>query len=80
MWMHAHAAALNASALIGVGAAFDFLSGQKRQAPTWIQKTPLQWLLRLGCEPQRLWRRYVWIVPAFMWRAGLQLVRREEAA
>lgn len=80
MWMHAHAAALNAPALIGVGAAFDFLSGQKQQAPQWIQKTPLQWLFRLACEPRRLWRRYLWIVPAFMWRAGLQLVRREEAA
>jgi N-acetylglucosaminyldiphosphoundecaprenol N-acetyl-beta-D-mannosaminyltransferase len=80
MWMHAHAGALNASVLIGVGAAFDFLSGQKRQPPLWIQKTPLQWLFRLVCEPRRLWRRYVWIVPAFMWRAGLQLVREQTAS
>jgi len=44
--------------LIGVGAAFDFLSGRKKQAPPWIQRAGLEWLFRLGSEPRRLWRRY----------------------
>ncbi len=44
--------------MIGVGAAFDFLSGNKTQAPRWIQKIGLEWFFRLLSEPQRLWRRY----------------------
>jgi N-acetylglucosaminyldiphosphoundecaprenol N-acetyl-beta-D-mannosaminyltransferase len=72
-WMHDHAPLLEAPALIGVGAAFDFLSGRKSQAPLWMQRSALQWLFRLATEPRRLWRRYLWIVPAFLWRAGAQV-------
>lgn len=43
--------------LIGVGAAFDFLSGEVRRAPYWMQKSGLEWLFRLLTEPRRLWRR-----------------------
>jgi N-acetylglucosaminyldiphosphoundecaprenol N-acetyl-beta-D-mannosaminyltransferase len=42
-----------------VGAAFDFISGHKRQAPAWIGRAGLEWLHRLTCEPRRLWRRYL---------------------
>ncbi len=58
-WMAEHVEALNAHVLIGVGAAFDFLSGRKRQAPRWIQRSGLEWLFRLATEPRRLWRRYL---------------------
>ncbi|MFD7443127.1 WecB/TagA/CpsF family glycosyltransferase [Streptomyces sp. NPDC059909] len=44
---------------VAVGAAFDFVAGTKRQAPTWMQHSGLEWLFRLGCEPRRLWRRYL---------------------
>jgi N-acetylglucosaminyldiphosphoundecaprenol N-acetyl-beta-D-mannosaminyltransferase len=44
---------------IGVGAAFDFLSGRIPRAPLWIQRIGLEWLYRLYCEPRRLWRRYL---------------------
>ncbi|MDQ0602066.1 N-acetylglucosaminyldiphosphoundecaprenol N-acetyl-beta-D-mannosaminyltransferase [Streptomyces canus] len=44
---------------VAVGAAFDFIAGTKRQAPPWIQRNGLEWLFRLGSEPRRLWRRYV---------------------
>lgn len=46
-------------AMVGVGAAFDFLAGVKSQAPAWMQGNGLEWLFRLGSEPQRLWRRYL---------------------
>ncbi|NNM74073.1 WecB/TagA/CpsF family glycosyltransferase [Enterovirga sp. DB1703] len=78
-WMHDHAPLLDAPALVGVGAAFDFLSGRKRQAPLWMQRSALQWLFRLATEPRRLWRRYLWIVPGFLWRAGLQLASHRVA-
>lgn len=58
-WMAAHLDSLNAPILIGVGAAFDFLSGTKKQAPKWIQRSGLEWLFRLASEPNRLWKRYI---------------------
>jgi N-acetylglucosaminyldiphosphoundecaprenol N-acetyl-beta-D-mannosaminyltransferase len=51
--------------LIGVGAAFDFHSGLKRQAPRWMQRSGLEWLFRLATEPRRLWRRYLVNNPLF---------------
>lgn len=42
-----------------VGAAFDFHAGTKPMAPTWMQRTGLEWLYRLSREPRRLWRRYL---------------------
>ena len=49
----------SASVILCVGAAFDFLSGAKRRAPDWMQRSGLEWLHRLACEPNRLWRRYL---------------------
>ena len=60
-------------ALVGVGAAFDFLAGEKRQAPGWLQRAGLEWAFRLACEPRRLWRRYLWHNPRFLWQIGRQL-------
>jgi N-acetylglucosaminyldiphosphoundecaprenol N-acetyl-beta-D-mannosaminyltransferase len=57
-WMHVHRGRLAAPVLVGVGAAFDFHAGVKRQAPRWMQRSGLEWLFRLGQEPRRLWRRY----------------------
>jgi N-acetylglucosaminyldiphosphoundecaprenol N-acetyl-beta-D-mannosaminyltransferase len=47
------------SILVAVGAAFDFIAGSKRQAPTWMQDHGLEWAFRLTTEPRRLWRRYL---------------------
>lgn len=47
------------SAIIPVGAAFDFISRNKPQAPLWMQKSGLEWFFRLSNEPVRLWKRYV---------------------
>ena len=54
-----HLDQLNSPVLIGVGAAFDFHSGRKKQAPQWMQRNGLEWLFRLATEPRRLWRRYL---------------------
>jgi N-acetylglucosaminyldiphosphoundecaprenol N-acetyl-beta-D-mannosaminyltransferase len=45
--------------VLGVGAAFDFAAGAKREAPAWMQRSALEWLFRLVSEPRRLWRRYL---------------------
>jgi N-acetylglucosaminyldiphosphoundecaprenol N-acetyl-beta-D-mannosaminyltransferase len=65
-WMSAHVQALQAPALVGVGAAFDFLSGAKPQAPRWMQRSGLEWLFRLASEPGRLWKRYLLNYPRFV--------------
>lgn len=49
-----------------VGAAFDFISRFKPQAPAWMQTIGLEWLYRLASEPRRLWRRYILQIPSFI--------------
>jgi N-acetylglucosaminyldiphosphoundecaprenol N-acetyl-beta-D-mannosaminyltransferase len=44
---------------MGVGISFSFLSGTVRRAPTWMQRSGLEWLHRLWQEPRRLGRRYL---------------------
>lgn len=65
-WMAKHREKLIAPVLIGVGAAFDFNAGLKRQSPRWIQRIGLEWLFRLMTEPQRLWKRYLINNPLFI--------------
>lgn len=57
-WMAAHAGRISAAVMVGVGAAFDFLSGRKPQAPRWVQRSGMEWLFRWAREPRRLWPRY----------------------
>jgi len=45
---------------VGVGAAFDFYSGDVKRAPLWMQKAGLEWLHRFAGNPRRLWKRYLW--------------------
>lgn len=66
--------------MFGVGAAFDFHAGLLSQAPSWMQRSGLEWFYRLQQEPRRLWRRYLKNNPLFLARAALQLtgLRRYE--
>ena len=57
LWIARNIGRLRAKAVIGVGAAFDFLSGNKKWAPRWIRRSGLEWAYRLVMEPKRLWRR-----------------------
>jgi len=63
-----------AKIFIGVGAAFDLLTGRVRQAPPSMQRVGLEWLFRLAQEPKRLARRYLVNNPLFVVRAGAQLL------
>jgi N-acetylglucosaminyldiphosphoundecaprenol N-acetyl-beta-D-mannosaminyltransferase len=58
--------------ILAVGAAFPFIAGLLRQAPSWVQRTGLEWLFRLLSEPKRLWRRYVFLNPAYLVLIALQ--------
>ncbi|GJG87397.1 UDP-N-acetyl-D-mannosaminuronic acid transferase [Gemmatimonadetes bacterium T265] len=75
-WMAAHRARLDAPVLVGVGAAFDFHAGRKRQAPRWMQRSGLEWAFRFASEPRRLGRRYLVNNPLFVWHVARQLLGR----
>ncbi len=57
IWMARHLGRVQATTLIGVGAAFDFHAGVIPWAPTWIRAIGFEWAYRLCIEPKRLWRR-----------------------
>jgi N-acetylglucosaminyldiphosphoundecaprenol N-acetyl-beta-D-mannosaminyltransferase len=72
-----HAARLAAAlpiVSVAIGAAFDFVAGNKPQAPRWMQRGGLEWTFRLGCEPRRLWRRYLFGNARFAWGVARQSV------
>jgi len=64
---------LDATLMIGVGAAFDFHSGRVRQAPRWMQRSGLEWFYRLCSEPRRLAKRYFRNNPLFVLKFFSQL-------
>ncbi len=72
-WMAEHRKHIFTPVMIGVGAAFDFHAGVKKQAPRWMQRSGLEWSYRLASEPRRLWRRYLKNNPRFLIGVFLQL-------
>jgi N-acetylglucosaminyldiphosphoundecaprenol N-acetyl-beta-D-mannosaminyltransferase len=64
---------LDATLMIGVGAAFDFHSGRAKQAPRWMQRSGLEWFFRLCQEPRRLAKRYFVNNPLFVLKIASQL-------
>lgn len=65
-WMAKAAPIVGGGVFLGVGAAFDFQSGELQRAPEWLQRIGLEWFHRLLCEPRRLWRRYLILAPRFV--------------
>ncbi|MAT43207.1 MAG: glycosyltransferase [Anaerolineaceae bacterium] len=78
-WMYDHVGKIDAPLMIGVGAAFDFLSGHKSQAPRWIQKSGLEWLFRFFHEPKRLFRRYILGYPRFVVLVLIELLKKKRS-
>jgi N-acetylglucosaminyldiphosphoundecaprenol N-acetyl-beta-D-mannosaminyltransferase len=74
-WMTRMRPRLEAPVLVGVGAAFDFIAGRKRQAPGWMQRRGLEWAFRLSQEPRRLLSRYLRYNPAFVAAVARQYFR-----
>lgn len=79
-WMYRHVEKLHHPVLIGVGAAFDFISREKKQAPLWMQRVGLEWLFRLFSEPKRLWRRYLINNPWFVILLLRQFLKRKKTS
>jgi len=58
-WVAMHYRTLAVPVTAGVGATIDFLAGQVKRAPAWMQRSGTEWLFRLAQEPRRLFRRYI---------------------
>jgi len=58
-WLAMHHQSLGVPVCAGVGGTIDFLAGQLKRAPVWMQRIGTEWLFRLAQEPRRLFRRYV---------------------
>mgnify|MGYP001485675364 CR=1 FL=1 len=70
-WMAAHQGKVN-GLMIGVGAGFDYLAGNIKRAPKWMQKSNLEWCYRLIQEPRRLFHRYLHTNTKFIWLAMIR--------
>ena len=68
-WIERCAASTDATLCVGVGALFDFLSGDANRAPLWVRRAKLEWIYRLLQEPGRMWRRYLVGNLTFLWHA-----------
>ncbi len=52
--------------VLGVGGAFDYLTGKQKRAPKWLRAIGLEWLWRLTLQPRR-WKRIWNAVVVFPW-------------
>lgn len=66
VWMWEHKGKVK-GLMVGVGAAFDYFSGNIKRAPRWMQKWSLEWLYRLFQDPKRLFKRYLRTNFKFVW-------------
>lgn len=73
-WIADHVNKLKVSVVVGVGAAFDYHSGEMKRAPRWMQNRGMEWLFRLTYYPAPVWRRYAEYLPKFAFRVTLGLL------
>ena len=76
LWTATHLGKISAPVMAGVGAAFDFHSGRKSEAPRWMVRAGLEWFFRVLTEPRRLGPRYLKDNPVFVWNILLQALGR----
>jgi N-acetylglucosaminyldiphosphoundecaprenol N-acetyl-beta-D-mannosaminyltransferase len=72
-WMAAHKGKVEAVQL-GVGAAFDLITGSVKQAPVWMQKAGLEWLFRMPQQPKKTGTRML-LLPKFAFLVLRDLIR-----
>ena len=73
-WIATYGSELNCHTL-GVGAAFDWLSGSIKKPPDWMERFGLAWVYRLLSNPSKMWSRYLIYNTKFLIKAGIFLIR-----
>jgi exopolysaccharide biosynthesis WecB/TagA/CpsF family protein/anti-anti-sigma factor len=72
-WIAMNYLPLGVPVSMGVGATIDFLAGEVKRAPLWMQRLGLEWVFRLLQEPSRLGPRYAKDLRRFTWAIARQL-------
>ncbi len=57
-WISDHMGGIDSRVFMGVGGAFDFVSGKVMRAPLFIRRIGLEWLFRLMVQPWRIRRQF----------------------
>jgi N-acetylglucosaminyldiphosphoundecaprenol N-acetyl-beta-D-mannosaminyltransferase len=73
-WIYSNYKSLNKGVMVGIGAGFDYLAENLKNAPGWMKDFSLEWLYRLKQEPRRLWKRYLISNSKFIYYAALELL------
>ncbi|MEN9407420.1 MAG: hypothetical protein RLZZ455_636 [Candidatus Parcubacteria bacterium] len=76
-WMANHLGKIPVRIMMGVGGAFDYLSGKVPRAPFFLRAIGLEWLFRLFVQPWR-WRRQLSLISFFMIAGKEFLIRSKE--
>ena len=75
-WIASHLVESGSLVGIGVGSAFDIISGDKPRAPKWMQDCGLEWFHRMVQEPRRLGKRYLIDDSPFFYHLALAMLGR----
>lgn len=67
-WIKKFSDSIDIPVQIAVGSGIEFLSGANKRAPLVLRKIGLEWVHRIYSEPGRLWKRYVFGIPIFMFK------------
>jgi len=67
-WIAENSNSLKIPVQVAVGSGLEFISGAKKRAPAFFIKLGLEWFYRIYLEPKRLWKRYVFGIPIFMFK------------
>ena len=66
-WLSDNRVRFRKGVFVAIGDGFELLAGTRPFAPKWMQRSGLTWLFRLWLEPGRLWKRYLFYNPLFLW-------------
>jgi len=66
-WSHHHKEAINAKVICAIGAVFDFYAGTVKRPGKMMVSMKMEWLGRLVSEPKRMWRRYLYFGPIYLY-------------
>jgi N-acetylglucosaminyldiphosphoundecaprenol N-acetyl-beta-D-mannosaminyltransferase len=70
-WVQEYKGLLNVKTICSIGAVFDFYAGTVPRAGNFWIKLGLEWFIRLVKNPKRMWRRYLYYGPIFVYKIFL---------
>lgn len=73
-WLMQNWHRIDANVALTGGGVFDQVSGNIPRCPPWMARNGLEWLGRLYFEPRRLWKRYLFGNPLFLWHVLVERI------